>query len=152
MLFIENILIERNVAVILSKKLRAFINMTTDTLNNTTFTKVNTKGFLFLVVLFLMSSFSMFAQSTSDVTVDVSNDEVVTVEIKTALVLDDTQLDFMNWFMGSKQSQSANDFSTTNDNSSSSRKKQIISSGITPNRVLYRTLLKKVVSQENAIV
>ncbi|WP_395051903.1 hypothetical protein [Flavobacterium sp.] len=126
--------------------------MTTNTLNNTTFKKVNTKGFLFLVVLFLMSSFSMFAQSTSDVTVKVSNDEVVTVEIKTALVLDDTQLDFMNWFMGSKQSQSANDFSTTNDNSSSSRKKQIISSGITPNRVLYRTLLKKVVSQENAIV
>ncbi len=152
MLFIENILIERNVAVVLSKKLRAFINMTTNTLNNTTFKKVNTKGFLFLVVLFLMSSFSMFAQSTSDVTVKVSNDEVVTVEIKTALVLDDTQLDFMNWFMGSKQSQSANDFSTTNDNSSSSRKKQIISSGITPNRVLYRTLLKKVVSQENAIV
>lgn len=152
MLFIENILIERNVAVVLSKKIRAFINMTTNTLNNTTFTKVNTKGFLFLVVLFLMSSFSMFAQSTSDVTSKVSNDEVVTVEIKTALVLDDTQLDFMNWFMGSKQSQSANDFSTTNDNSSSSRKKQIISSGVTPNRVLYRTLLKKVVSQENAIV
>ena len=124
--------------------------MKTNNLNTTsTFTNENKKGFLLVVVLFLMTSFSSFAQSsTLDV---VSTKEVVSVEIKTALVLDDSQLDFMNWFMGSKQSQSTNDFTTVNDNSSS-RRKQIISSGVTPNRVLYRTLLKKVVSQENAIV
>ena len=124
--------------------------MKTNNLNTTsTFTNENKKGFLLVVVLFLMTSFSSFAQSsTLDV---VSTKEVVSVETKTALVLDDSQLDFMNWFMGSKQSQSTNDFTTVNDNSSS-RRKQIISSGVTPNRVLYRTLLKKVVSQENAIV
>ena len=125
--------------------------MKTNNLNTTsTFTNENKKGFLLVVVLFLMTSFSSFAQSsTLEV---VSTKEVVSVETKTALVLDDSQLDFMNWFMGSKQSQSTNDFTTVNDNSSSSRRKQIISSGVTPNRVLYRTLLKKVVSQENAIV
>ena len=151
MLFIENILIVDNVAVVLSKKIRATKNMKINNLNTrSTFTNENKKGFLLVVVLFLMSSFSSFAQSsTLDV---VSAKEVVSVEIKTALVLDDSQLDFMNWFMGSKQSQSTNDFTTVNDNSSSSRRKQIISSGVTPNRVLYRTLLKKVVSQENAIV
>ena len=124
--------------------------MKTNNLNTTsTFTNENKKGFLLVVVLFLMTSFSSFAQSsTLEV---VSTKEVVSVETKTALVLDDSQLDFMNWFMGSKQSQSTNDFTTVNDNSSS-RRKQIISSGVTPNRVLYRTLLKKVVSQENAIV
>ncbi len=126
--------------------------MTIKTLNNATFTNVNTKGFLFLVALFLMSTVSLFAQTTSTTTETISIEKVDTIEIKNALVLDDTQLDFMNWFMGSKQSQSTNEFSTINDNSSSSRKKQIISSGVTPNRVLYRTLLKKVVSQENAIV
>lgn len=126
--------------------------MTIKTLNNATFTNVNTKGFLFLVALFLMSTVSLFAQTTSTTTETISIEKDSTIEIKNALVLDDTQLDFMNWFMGSKQSQSTNEFSTINDNSSSSRKKQIISSGVTPNRVLYRTLLKKVVSQENAIV
>ena len=124
--------------------------MKTNNLNTrSTFTNENKKGFLLVVVLFLMTSFSSFAQSsTLEV---VSTKEVVSVETRTALVLDDSQLDFMNWFMGSKQSQSTNDFTTVNDNSSS-RRKQIISSGVTPNRVLYRTLLKKVVSQENAIV
>ena len=126
--------------------------MTIKTLNNATFTNVNTKGFLFLVALFLMSTVSLFAQTTSTTTETISIEKDSTIEIKNALVLDDTQLDFMNWFMGSKQSQSTNEFSTINDNSSSSRRKQIISSGVTPNRVLYRTLLKKVVSQENAIV
>jgi hypothetical protein len=42
--------------------------------------------------------------------------------------------------------------SGVNDSSAASRKKQIISSGATPNRLLYRTLVKKVASQASAIV
>ena len=55
----------------------------------------------------------------------------------------------MNWFMGSKQGQTiqkADETATT-----VSRKKQIISSGVTPNKVLYRTFMKRVISQETAI-
>jgi hypothetical protein len=64
----------------------------------------------------------------------------------------DSNAEFMNWFMGSNQTQSLKVSSDNEASSAISRKKQIILSGITPNKVLYRTLVKKVSSQENAIV
>lgn len=67
------------------------------------------------------------------------------------MIASDSNVDFMNWFMGSKQTQFLKD-NNQGSNSAISRKKQIISSGITPNKVLYRTLVKKIISQESAIV
>ena len=42
-------------------------------------------------------------------------------------------------------------FDSENGKSTSSTKKQILSSGIEPNRVLYRTFVKKVMNKDNAI-
>ena len=62
-------------------------------------------------------------------------------------------MDFVSWFMGSKQPQIKSDLIEVKNNSSKGiTKKQILSSGITPNKVLYRTFMKKVSSQDNAIV
>lgn len=110
----------------------------------------SSKAAIVLFVLFLMSSASMLGQNKS------ASTTTTTIEISIAPVQQvalDSDVDFMNWFMSSKQTQSfGNGSEVSNSSTPVSRKKQIISSGIVPNKVLYRTLIKKVISQENAIV
>lgn len=86
----------------------------------------------------------MFGQCKSEV--------VLPVDVPTSkAIVFDSDLDFMNWFMGTKQTQGtlndASEISTT-----SSKKKQLLSLGIIPNKVLYKTFVKKVMTQENAVV
>lgn len=88
----------------------------------------------------------MFGQTKTEVLVDVP----VTVCTDTvSSVAFESDVDFMNWFMGSKQGQTIE--KTVETATTVSRKKQIISSGVTPNKVLYRTFMKRVISQETAI-
>ena len=68
-----------------------------------------------------------------------------------SIVSIDTQIDFVSWFMGSRQSQ-MNENETAGKSKSAATKKQILTSGITPNKVLYRTFMKRVISQDSAIV
>ena len=110
----------------------------------------NKRRFIIFFVLFLLSTFGMFGQ-IKVATVVASN----TVEVSksaTQQVALDSDVDFMNWFMGSKQTQTSNEESQQALNSSIARKKQILSSGVVTNRVLYRTFVKKVLSQESALV
>ncbi len=91
----------------------------------------------------------MFGQTKTEVTpvCETTTTTICTETVKA--VAFDSDVDFMNWFMGSKQVQTiqkADETATT-----VSRKKQIISSGVTPNKVLYRTFMKRVISQETAI-
>lgn len=117
-------------------------------MNTTTTDKkasLNPSNLFLLVVLFLLSCTSVNAQT-------VSNDETAKVKTSTvemSLATNDTQIDFVGWFMGSNQNQSIIEGALYNDKNTST-KKQIISSGIVPNRVLYKTLVKKVFV--NAIV
>jgi hypothetical protein len=110
------------------------------------------KGLVTLVILFLFTSAGMFGQTKEVTTVQPVTPTIeVAIESNQMIALD-SNAEFMSWFMGSNQTQS---LKVSNDNEASStisRKKQIILSGITPNKVLYRTLVKKVISQENAIV
>ena len=120
--------------------------MITTTQNMTT---GNKKRFIIFFVLFLLSSFGMFGQ-TKVATVVASN----TIEVSkfvTQQVALDSDVDFMNWFMGSKQIQTSNEGTEEASNSSIARKKHILSSGVVPNKVLYRTFVKKVLSQESAL-
>lgn len=98
-------------------------------------------------VLFFLSSVKTFAQ-TEVAVVSVENNTTV-VSISATIATSDSDIDFMNWFMGSKQAQSSSSSST---NSSMSTKKQLINSGGVTNRVLYKTLVKKVISIDNALV
>ena len=113
------------------------------------------KRVLFFFILFLLSSIGMFGQNKSIVNENVtienqsSFNEVVP---SSSLVSIESQIDFVGWFMGSKQPQIQSGFESETSTSGTITKKQILSSGITPNKVLYRTLMKEVSSQDNSIV
>ena len=114
---------------------------------------LNTKRIIILFVLFLLSSMGMFGQTKGTTTVAATSTTIVTVvNVPVQQVALDSDVDFMNWFMGAKQTQTVQDTATGTDNTIIARKKQILSSGVTPNKVLYRTFVKKVISQESATV
>jgi hypothetical protein len=119
---------------------------------NTNTQNISKKGLITLVILFLLASVGMFGQTKELTTVQRATTNVeVAIELNQMIALD-SNAEFMSWFMGSNQTQSLKVSSDNEASSTISRKKQIILSGITPNKVLYRTLVKKVISQENAIV
>ena len=112
----------------------------------------NTKTIVILFVLFLLTSVGMFGQTKVTTTGATAATIVNVVNTPVQQVALDSDVDFMNWFMGSKQTQTVQDAATGTDNTVIARKKQILSSGVTPNKVLYRTFVKKVISQESATV
>jgi hypothetical protein len=110
---------------------------------------------LFFFLLFLLSSIGMFGQNKSEVNencVCKKNATAVTNAPTFAIASIDSQIDFVGWFMGSKQSQFIQPSPIGNGTLRNITKKQILSSGIAPNKVLYRTFITKVSSQDNAIV
>ena len=118
---------------------------------STTFLTENKNRIVFLFVLFILSSFRMFGQAPI-VKAEVNNCNVIAVsseQVKTTVASADTQIDFVGWFMGSRQSQINEN--ETNSTAPNVTKKQILTSGITPNKVLYRTFMKRVISQDSAI-
>jgi hypothetical protein len=111
-------------------------------------------GVVAVFVLFLLSSVGMFGQNvqptaTSIMTFEVSMaaaDETVTSD-KATTTTTNTTINFVSWFMGTKQTPAtiqSNDFST-------STKKQMINSGIAPNRLLIKTFLKKATNYNSII-
>jgi hypothetical protein len=57
----------------------------------------------------------------------------------------ETNFNFVSWFMGSKQTMKENVVKDVTN------KKALINSGVSPNRILMKTFLKKAQSQGNAI-
>jgi len=131
--------------------------METTTMNlqnaNNHFISENKFRILFFILLFVLSSMRIFGQTT-DQTIAIENKEQVSSfenQTQTAIVSLDSQIDFVSWFMGCKQSQ-GNEIESSSQFGSMTTKKQILTSGITPNKVLYRTFMKRVISQDAAIV
>jgi len=116
---------------------------------STSFFSENRKSLVILFVLFLLSSVGMFGQNKAVVVSEPVTP--VVVDTLTTAVAYDSDVDFVNWFMGSKQTQNVQEAGTSTSTTFASKKKQIISSGIAPNKVLYRTFVKKVISQESAV-
>jgi len=116
----------------------------------------NKRRLLVLLLLFLLSSIGMFGQNKiqkqNEVVLDKNQTEIVNGTEVNAIASLDSQIDFVNWFMGSKQSQMMNESSASGNNSSTTTKRQILSSGVVPNRVLYKTFVKKVINKDNALV
>jgi len=111
-------------------------------------------GVVAVFVLFLLSSVGMFGQkvqptATSIITFEVSmaaSDETV-ASAKATTTTTNATINFVSWFMGTKQTPAtiqSNDFST-------STKKQMINSGIAPNRLLIKTFLKKATNYNSII-
>ena len=113
----------------------------------------NRNRILFIVLLFVLSSMRMFGQTAvAPVTIEIKNEAAITfTQDTTQLASLESQIDFVGWFMGSKQSHNDESQSATTSTTAST-KKQILTSGITPNKVLYRTFMKRVSSKDSAIV
>jgi len=123
--------------------------MNTTTQNTTT----NRRTIVIFFVLFLLSTLGMFGQTKATAAATQASTAIVkVVNVPLQEVALDSDVDFMSWFMGAKQTQSVKENTIGNNNTIIARKKQILSSGITPNKVLYSTFVKKVISQESATV
>lgn len=112
--------------------------------------KSNNKALSNLVILFvfiLLSNVSVFAQSTKNV-VDVTSIEINGTK-KTenvSISSSSNNMNFVLWFMGSKQDPNSTIFTE-----GTNTKKQIITSGVAPNRLLIKSFLKKAVNLDNML-
>ena len=96
-------------------------------MNTTANTTSNTIKMMIVLVMMLLST-AGFAQNTI---------EVPAVAAATTTVESNTSMNMVSWFMGTKQ--------TTNENitKESTSKKQMMTSGVAPSRLLIKTFLKK---------
>jgi len=110
--------------------------------NATTSNKL-TARFLVLVVMMLLSSVGMFGQNTVAVPASISLELTITADETLASADSATTanatMNFVSWFMGTKQTPNANGAIEVSSNS----KKQMINLGIAPNRLLIKAFLKK---------
>jgi hypothetical protein len=97
-----------------------------------------------LVVFMVISNVAAFGQSTSNVAdINTVETNVAKSEVSNSA---STSINFVLWFMGSKQ-----DPNTSISSDRTNTKKQIMTSGIAPNRLLIKAFLKKAVDSENSL-
>ncbi|MFV5703522.1 hypothetical protein ACM55F_16790 [Flavobacterium sp. XS2P12] len=109
-------------------------------------TKITNNIFILLVIL-LLSNVSVFGQSTENI-VATNAIEVVSVAKQDNVSTSTTSnnMNFVLWFMGSKQ-----DPNVTISTEGINTKKQIMTSGMAPNRLLIKAFLKKAVNLESSL-
>ena len=117
----------------------------TDSAKQNTFTKTlkNT-----LMVFALMLSVSVFSQSSVNNSVTDAVVEPVSTSSQVSSSRASSNVEFVLWFMGTKQSPN----STISPESNSSTRNQIMTSGLAPNRLLIKAFLKKAVNFETSLV
>ncbi len=106
---------------------------------------------LFVMLAFmLLSCCGVFGQSTeaksTDTSVVIENVTVGGKEVKAEASNSNRQLELVQWFMGAKQVSPAMQTKTAKENETP--KRILINCGMTPNRILSRTLLKKAMQHE----
>jgi hypothetical protein len=98
-------------------------------MNTTTNTTTSNNIKMMIVLVMVLLSSVGFAQNTIEVP--------ATVASTTTTVESNDSMNMVSWFMGTKQNTNEN---TTKESNS---KKQMMTSGIAPNRLLIKTFLKK---------
>lgn len=105
-----------------------------------------------LFVLLVLSSVGMFGQEVKNEIVPVAVINANMIQVANAGTNTEAQLEFVSWFMGSKQSQISNSANKSNTISTNNTgKKQFINNGMTPNRILSRAFLKKAINHDSTI-
>ena len=108
-----------------------------------------------MFVCVLLSNVSVFGQTTVESNTaqseTIQDNEVVNTNVEMSTIKHEatstaTNMNFVLWFMGSKQSPNANAVPT-----GTTAKKQFMTSGSAPNRLLIRAFLKKAVNFESAM-
>jgi hypothetical protein len=125
-------------------------------MNHSTKNQGNKKNnILFMVfVLFLLSNISVFAQNTTNsngqiASTETENVENVNIEMRTMKTQEssvESNMNFVLWFMGSRQTPNATVLPV-----GTSAKKQFMTSGNEPNRLLIKAFLKKAVNFESSM-
>ena len=108
--------------------------------------KKSNKRLIVLFALLLLSSIGVFGQEAKAEKVD----GFIAITADQAKAEDNSKLELVSWLTGARQSQLSNE-TATKTSTNKSGKKQFINSGMTPNRILSRTLLKKAMSCDNAV-
>ncbi|WP_426095929.1 hypothetical protein [Flavobacterium sp. DSR2-3-3] len=109
--------------------------------------KVALNGFMLFVFILVSNTFT-FAQNTKNLA------EINTIEVTDSATRQDNvstvstsnTMNFVLWFMGSKQ-----DPNSTIYSEGTNTKKQVITSGTAPNRLLIKAFLKKAVNLESMV-
>ena len=112
--------------------------------NPTTTAKMNTTRVIVMVSFLLLSGLGMFGQNAAVVVAPAMAFETTvagddTVAVSASATAANSTLNFVSWFMGTKQTPNAGSSTEVSGNS----KKQMINSGIAPNRLLIKSFLKK---------
>jgi hypothetical protein len=110
--------------------------------------KTSNKGLFAMFVFMLLSSAGAFAQTSKGEAAPVV---IENTSVATAGDTTDAQIEFVSWFMGSKQTQMNDEVKTNTISTNSNSKKQFIDKGLTPNRILSRTLMKKAINHDSTI-
>jgi hypothetical protein len=112
--------------------------------NKTNSTSTFTTGIKLVAVLVLLFVSSLgFAQDQ----LPAREKEVASTSAEASTASE--SLNFMSWFMGSKQNMHTD---STSKEFNVSNKKQLINSGIVPNRLLLKTFMKKAAVYNNVLV
>lgn len=109
---------------------------------------------LFVLLVFLLLScsgvFGQNAKTGNDV--EISGTENISVSAANTVAgqtATSGQMELVIWFMGSKQASPAGE--NVKSSTATTTKKQLINCGMTPNRILSRTLLKKAMQYDNSV-
>ena len=102
-------------------------------------TITNTISLIVLFVLLLSSSNSAFGQTVDTIYTDVVISSDNTTSATSINISENNSMNLYSWFMGTKQNPNSN----LKKEDSGSVKKQMINSGIEPNRILLKSFLKK---------
>lgn len=103
---------------------------------------------LFVLLAFMLLSCSgVFGQNKAVETIPVAI-EVATPETAVAATAPEAQMELVIWLMGSKQIKSGE---VNASGVVTPGKKQFINCGMTPNRILSRTFMKKAINYESTI-
>jgi len=121
--------------------------MTTTFLKNT---RTANKTLIAFIALLLFSTLGMLGQNVkNEITMP---ENVAVVEVASANLNTEAQMELVSWFMGSKASNVSNTNNSSNATSTNnSGKKQLINCGATPNRILSRAFLKKAINHDSTI-
>ncbi|MDD2821728.1 MAG: hypothetical protein PHW29_10740 [Flavobacterium sp.] len=106
---------------------------------------INTKSISMILFFMLFANFSVIAQSKESL-ISIDNFEKISVGESVEAPSVSSNMNFVLWFMGSKQ-----DPNTAISSDKTNAKKQIITSGMAPNRLLIKAFLKKAVDFKSSL-
>ncbi len=109
----------------------------------TTTTTASTFKVMVMFAVLFFSGFEMSAQESTTENIVTPTIEA-TASVSQNVTANET-MSFVSWFMGTKQTPNAN------QTQESSSKKQMMTSGIAPNRLLIKSFLKKAAAYNNTI-